>query len=113
MAVRHLKALYEKALKDYMESKKDLMEFQELASTGMVDPDRVEQYKAGIEPIKQFYQIMSNVMYELNKPNRESKVPAYIRRQEAAVNKFGSTTKLKEISGASTNALKSLKCTES
>ena len=54
--------------------------FDELSnelSKGMVEPERVEQLKLTIEPVKQSYQTLSYIKYLLDKPNRKSKQARY------------------------------------
>lgn len=77
MSVKHLKEYYQKVCDQYNEMVNDLQELEEYAKTNMVEPERLEQYKQTIAPIKENYLTLSYIMFLLNQPNRKEKQEKY------------------------------------
>ena len=80
MAVKHIKEYYEQVCNQYIQMNEELREFQKEVENGLVEPERIENLKAIIEPLKNNYMTLSWIMYLLNKPQRESKERAYQQR---------------------------------
>ena len=59
---------------DYTEMIDALHDMEKEASEGLVAPEKLDQLKNMVEPIKNNYMRISYIMYLLNLPNRESKV---------------------------------------
>lgn len=79
MAVKHVKEYYETMCKQYHELNEELREFEELCDKELVSPERLENMKAIVEPLKNNYQTLSYIMFLLNKPNRKQKQKKYER----------------------------------
>lgn len=60
----------------------ELKDFQKEVENGIVEPERIENLKAVIEPLKNNYMTLSWIMYLLNQPQRPSKEKAYERRNK-------------------------------
>ena len=60
-------------------------ELSEEVSNGMVEPERIEQMKLTIQPIKDSFQTLSYIKYLLDKPSRKEKGPAYTRRNKKLI----------------------------
>ena len=58
----------------------ELKEFQKEVETGLIEPERLDNLKAVIEPLKNNYMTLSWIMYLLNKPQRDKKDKAYQKR---------------------------------
>ena len=80
MAVKHVKEYYEQVCEQYVQMNEELRDFQKEVENGLVEPERIDNLKALIEPLKNNYMTLSWIMYLLNKPQRESKERAYERR---------------------------------
>lgn len=82
MAVRHIKEYYEQVCDQYVLMNEELRDFQKEVENGLVEPERLENLKKMIEPLKNNYMTLSWVMYLLNQPNRDSKERAYQKRNK-------------------------------
>ena len=80
MAVKHIKEYYEQVCEQYVQMNEELRDFQKEVENGLVEPERIDNLKALIEPLKNNYMTLSWIMYLLNKPQRESKEKGYERR---------------------------------
>ena len=77
MSKKHFDEYFNSVVNDYKEMVDTIHELELECSQGLVDPDRVEQMKALVEPIKQNYMTLSWVMFLLNKPNKKKKEKKY------------------------------------
>jgi hypothetical protein len=64
-----------------MHMQEELKDFQKEVENGIIEPERIDNLKHVIEPLKNNYMTLSWIMYLLNQPNRDSKERAYQRRQ--------------------------------
>lgn len=80
MAVKHIKEYYEQVCEQYSQMNNEIRDFQKEVESGLIPPERIENLKAVIEPLKNNYMTLSWIMYLLNKPQRDSKEKAYQRR---------------------------------
>jgi hypothetical protein len=60
----------------------ELRDFQKEVENGLVEPERLDNLKKMIEPLKNNYMTLSWIMYLLNQPNRDSKERAYQKRNK-------------------------------
>ena len=85
---------YYKEVKDqYYEMIGTLDELSELASTGMVSPEMVENTKNLIEPIKKNYMTLSYVSFLLNTPKRTRKIDTFVRQNKKLLAESGDRTR--------------------
>lgn len=82
MAVKHIKEYYEQVCEQYVQMNEELRDFQKEVENGLVEPERIENLKKMIEPLKNNYMTLSWIMYLLNQPNRDSKERAYQKRNK-------------------------------
>jgi molecular chaperone GrpE (heat shock protein) len=82
MAVKHIKEYYEQICNQYIQMNEELRDFQKEVENGLVEPERIENLKKMIEPLKNNYMTISWIMYLLNKPQRDSKERAYQKRNK-------------------------------
>jgi len=87
MAREDVEQYYNQITADYKEMVDTLKEMEELAAQDIVNPDKVEEIRAAVEPLKNNYQAISWIMFLLNKPNRKSKKARY---EKAMSNKMKS-----------------------
>lgn len=80
MAVKHIKEYYEQVCDQYVQMNEELRDFQKEIENGLVEPERIENLKSLIEPLKNNYMTLSWIMYLLNLPQRKGKEKAYERR---------------------------------
>ena len=86
MAVKDVKKYYEEVTSQYMEMRDELREFEKLAEENMFEPERIDAIKESIQPLMRNYEVLSYVMYLLNKPSRKSKEKAYEKRSRKILN---------------------------
>ena len=100
MAVKHVKEYYEQICEQYVQMNEELRDFQKEVENGLVEPERIDNLKKIIEPLKNNYMTISWIMYLLNQPQRASKERAYERRNrkflETLDKKFKKESILKE-----------------
>ena len=82
MAVKHVKEYYEQVCDQYVMMNEELRDFQKEVENGLVEPERLDNLKKMIEPLKNNYMTLSWIMYLLNQPNRDSKERAYQKRNK-------------------------------
>jgi len=80
MAKRHVEDYFNKVADQYKEMLDELRDFEKECNEGLVEPERFDNFKKIIEPLKNNYMMWSYAMYLLNLPNRESKVKTVKRR---------------------------------
>ena len=73
MAVKHIKDYYLKVTNDYKEMLNELKEFEIDFQNKLVTPENLDRLKKIIEPIKNNFQILSYIIYLLNKPQRNDR----------------------------------------
>ena len=82
MAVKHIKEYYEQVCDQYVMMNEELRDFQKEVENGLVEPERIDNLKKMIEPLKNNYMTLSWIMYLLNQPNRDNKERAYQKRNK-------------------------------
>lgn len=82
MSVKHIKKYYEEVTNQYIEMAENLKEVEEFVLQNIVEPERLEQLKETIKPIKDNYLTLSYIMFLLNKPNKKGKEKAYNKRMK-------------------------------
>lgn len=78
MAKRHLQEYYDSVCNDYLEMLDNIKDMEKEYQEGIIDPERLENIKKQIEPLKNNYMTLSWVMFLLNQPNRKSKEKKYV-----------------------------------
>lgn len=73
MARRDFDAYYNKIASQLFELDKVFKDLSQEADAGMVEPERLEQVKKTIEPIKNSYQTLSYIKYLLDMPANRKK----------------------------------------
>lgn len=89
MAKRHVDEYFNVVSNQYADMLAALREMEEESSKGLLDPDRIEQMKIIIEPLKTNFMRISYIMYLLNKPNRERKSRRYEEQNKRLLQKIG------------------------
>jgi len=82
MSRRDVEEYYNLITNDYKEMVNTLKEMEELAAQDIVNPDKVDEVRRMVEPLKNNYQRISYIMFLLNQPNRKKKVERYVKSNE-------------------------------
>ena len=85
MAVKDVKAYYNEVANQYHEMTEELKDFTELAQNNMFPPEKLEQVEKIIQPLKNNYEMLSFVIFLLNKPNRKRKIKKYEQCQNGII----------------------------
>lgn len=73
MAVKDVKHYYHSMLRQYLEMKADLADFEQAFADGFITEDQLELAKDDIAQIEINYNRLTYIMYLLELPNRSSK----------------------------------------
>lgn len=79
MSRKDVQDYYNQLTEDYHEMVMTLKDMEKECEEGLVSPDRVEQLKQLIEPIKTNYSRISYIIFLLNKPNKKEKQRWYAK----------------------------------
>ena len=82
MSRKDVQNYYDQMFQDYYEMVEALKDMEKECAEGLVSPDRVEQLKKMLEPIKLNYGRLSYVMFLLNKPNKKEKQKWYAKQNK-------------------------------
>ena len=77
MSVKHFAEYYKELQKNYNDMVEGLHDLEIACSSGMVEPERIEQFMKTMQPIKDSFLSMQYVKYLLDKPNKKSKIKKY------------------------------------
>lgn len=97
MSKKHVDDYFDIIANQYHDMLESLRDMEEECTKGLLDPDRLEQMKKLIEPLKQNYMRISYIMYLLNKPNREKKVKRYEEQNKKLLNSIPKEDRLNGI----------------
>lgn len=89
MARKHFDDYYNKVYKQYTELQVALADMSAEVDAGMMPPERVEQLKQTILPVKNSFESLSYIRYLLDKPARKSKHAQYDRRSHKVLKQCG------------------------
>ena len=82
MAKKHVDEYFNKISLQYIDMINELKDMEKEASNGLIDPDRLDEMKKSIEPLKANFMRISYIMYLLNLPNRREKQKKYEREKK-------------------------------
>lgn len=85
MAKKHVVEYFNKVANQYKDLLNELKDFEKECNEGLVEPERFDNFKKIIEPLKNNYMTWSYVIYLLNLPNRKSKEKTVKRRSKQHV----------------------------
>lgn len=108
MARRDFDAYYNKIASQLFELDKVFKDLSQEADAGMVEPERLEQVKKTIEPIKNSYQTLSYIKYLLDMPAKRQKQPRY-KRQNKKLLQASKGSQAKDVIQKNDTILKELK----
>ena len=85
MSKKHVEDYYNQITADYTEMIENLKEMEELAAQKVVNPDKIDELRAAVEPLKNNYMTISWIMFLLNQPNKKEKIARYKNVEEKKV----------------------------
>ena len=97
MSKRHVDEYFNTIANQYQEMLDALKDMEEECENNLLDPDRLEQMKNMIKPLKENYMRISYIMFLLNKPDKEEKSKEYEERNKKLLSKISDENKLEAI----------------
>ncbi len=82
MSVLDIKKYYDEVCNQYMDMLNEIKDFEEECKKGLIEPERLDTIKQTIQPLMNNYQMISYIMFLLNKPVKKSKHKAYENRNK-------------------------------
>lgn len=79
MAVKDVILYFDEVAEQRRLMLEEIKDFEKEAEQNLIEPERLEQIKQNIQPLLNNYQMLSYIMYLLNKPNRKKKHKMYER----------------------------------
>lgn len=109
MSVKDIKNYYDSVANQYLEMVNDLKDFEEAVSNNIIEPERLEQIKKNIEPIKANYQRLSYIMYLLNLPVKKNKHKKYEQQNKKFLKMIGKENTQEAVKQENENTLNMIK----
>lgn len=109
MAVKHVKEYVDQVSNQYQEMLSELKDFEKLAEENMFSPERLDQIKETIKPLKDNYERWSYMMYLLNLPNRKSRQPKYHKQNKKLLKNFNENNSVESTVLENSNTLNNLR----
>lgn len=88
MSKKHVDRYYQEVCQQYIDMNEAIKELEDACNTGLISPDKLDEMKAAIEPLKNNYMTLSYIMFLLNKPNRKKKQKTYVRQNKKLLDKI-------------------------
>lgn len=88
MSRKDVEDYYNQITADYTEMLDNLKEMEDLAAQKIVNPDKIDELKAAVEPLKNNYMTISWIMFLLNQPAKKEKVAGYKKSLERKMSKI-------------------------
>lgn len=85
MSMKHFAEYYKDLQQNYNEMLNGLKELENACSTGMVEPERVDNYMKTLQPIKESFLMVQYIKYLIDKPNKKEKQRKYDRQFSKSV----------------------------
>lgn len=81
MAKKHFDEYFNKIYLQYLQLQRVLEDMTKEVEQNIVSPERIEELKKTIQPVKTAYETLLYVKYLLNMPQRKSKVDRYNKQE--------------------------------
>lgn len=80
MSMKHFRKYYAELEKNYCEMLSGLKQLEQDCTSGMVPPERVENFMKTMQPIKDSFFAVQYIKYLIDKPNKKDKLERYERQ---------------------------------
>lgn len=112
MSRKHFEEYLSVITKQYRDLQETLSEMSVEADKGMIEPERIEQLKVTIAPVKNSFDTLLYIKYLLDKPTRKSKHQKYDKANKKVIQVTSNVSKNKvlernnEVIATLTNCIK-------
>lgn len=97
MARKHFDEYLSIVTQQYMQLNETLADMSKEFQQGMIEPERLDQIKATILPVKQSFDTLTYIKYLLDKPTRAAKHKGYNNRNKKVLKQVENVTQGKVI----------------
>ncbi len=87
MARKHFDEYYNKVCSQLFQLQETFNDMAKEVDSKMIEPERLEQVKKTIQPVKDSYTTLSYIKYLLDMPNRKHKQPRYKAQNKKVLDK--------------------------
>lgn len=109
MSKRHFDEYVKQVMKDYQEILDDIKDLEKEVSENMTDPDVLDNFKAGIQPVMDNYERVMYLKFLLDKPNKKDKEKKYNSMNRKFLSKISPSNTAGETLKESKTALERVK----
>lgn len=109
MSLKHFKSYYNEVSAQYFEMLEDLKDMEKLFEDGMISPERVDNLKTMIAPVKDSYMTLSYVKFLLDMPNKKEKQQRYKNQNKRRLSSIEPQNTREGILNNNKNILENLK----
>ena len=85
MARKHFEEYLSVITQQYISLNETLQDMSKEVDDGMIEPERLDQLKATIAPVKQSFDTLTYIKYLLDKPTRTAKHKSYNNRNKKVI----------------------------
>ena len=108
MSVKDVKNYYDEVSQQYQDMLSEIHDFEELAMNNMFEPERLDAIKQTIQPLMRNYEMISYVMFLLNKPNKKKKHRKYENMMRSKVNSIPKECTKDGVKGTNSGVIREL-----
>ena len=109
MSVKHIKAYYEEICDQYHEMVENLRDFEKECEQNIVSPERIEQLKQMIVPLKTNYERISYIIFLLNQPDKKDKQKKYQKQNAKLLKAIDKMNTLEGVKAENKDVLKKMR----
>lgn len=110
MAIKHVRAYYERMVSDYVEMKHVLEEMEKLSEEkASIALSNIEQIREQVKILEANYKRLAYIMFLLNQPNKESKKQRYLNREKKKLSDIPVSDREEAVIEENTRILETLK----
>ena len=109
MSVKHVKAYYEEICEQYHEMIENLRDFEKECEQNIVSPERLDQLKQMIVPLKTNYERISYIIFLLNQPDKKEKQKKYQRQNAKLLKAIDKMNTLNGVKAENNTVLNNMK----
>lgn len=82
MAKKHFDAYFNEVCQQYADMNEAIRDMEKEFNNGLISPEKIDELKKVIEPLKNNYMTLSYVAFLLNKPTRKEKHKKYEKQNK-------------------------------
>lgn len=92
MSVKDVRKYYAEISEQYEQMISEIRDFEQEAMNGMFEPEKLDEIKQRIQPLKTNFERIAYIIFLLDKPNKKKKEKSYIKRNKKKLSKLTNAT---------------------